>query len=297
MFPGQYSDGETGLSQNGYRDYDPTMGRYIESDPIGLLGGANTYAYADNSPANYADPSGRCPYCVVAGVGAATAAAADAFFQYKKNGCINWLQVAGAAANGAFLGFGTAIMVDAAALAAADALGALGGALAGAEGLGAAEGGLAGGEGLGAAGLTGGAEGLGAADAGVTGGEGLGATGGLTGGEELGAAEGGVADAAGSATPPNRIYSARVLIRSAEDPGPFHNFPESFNQQIFDQGTRTVTPNYYSVARPGLSSDAVMYRFPGSVNRFMNGVFEIGVRPSVSGNTEVIMHRFFNTNP
>jgi hypothetical protein len=86
------------------------------------------------------------------------------------------------------------------------------------------------------------------------------------------------------------------LIRSAEESGPFHNFPESFNQQIFNQGTRTVTPNYYNVARPGLGNDAVMYQLPGSVNG-ANGMFEIGVRPSVSGNTEVIMHRFFNPNP
>ncbi|MBI2570545.1 MAG: hypothetical protein HYV63_26385, partial [Candidatus Schekmanbacteria bacterium] len=113
-------------------------------------------------------------------------------------------------------------------------------------------------------------------------------------GEAAGAVASGAAKTVG--TPPNRIYSARELIRRAEEPGPFHNFPESLNQQIFEQGTRTVTPDFYNVARPGLSTDAAMYRFPGSVNG-VSGTFEIGVRPSVSGNTELIMHRFFRPNP
>lgn len=95
---------------------------------------------------------------------------------------------------------------------------------------------------------------------------------------------------------PNRIYSSRVLLRSAEESGPFHNFPESFNQQIFDQGTRTVTPNFWRTPKTGLGNDSIMYRLPGSVNG-VEGTFEIGVRPSVSGNTEVIMHRFFRPNP
>jgi RHS repeat-associated protein len=60
-FPGQYYDQETGLHQNYFRDYDPTLGRYIESDPIGLAGGINTYSYAANNPINLVDPDGMLP--------------------------------------------------------------------------------------------------------------------------------------------------------------------------------------------------------------------------------------------
>lgn len=57
-FPGQYYDAESGLIHNGYRDYESTTGRYIQSDPLGPWGGPNPYSYTGNSPLDYIDPSG-----------------------------------------------------------------------------------------------------------------------------------------------------------------------------------------------------------------------------------------------
>lgn len=93
-------------------------------------------------------------------------------------------------------------------------------------------------------------------------------------------------------TGPNRIYSARELIRRAEESGPFHNFPGSVDDVIFSQGQRTTMPGFWRTPRPGLSNDSIQYRLPGNING-TEGTFEIFVRPSVLGRTEVITHRFF----
>jgi len=58
------------LHYNYYRDLDPQTGRYVESDPIGLKGGVNTYAYVGDNPLQFSDPRGlvKCS-CKVEGNG------------------------------------------------------------------------------------------------------------------------------------------------------------------------------------------------------------------------------------
>lgn len=68
--PGQYFDKETNNHYNYFRGYDPSLGRYVESDPIGLRAGLNTYAYVGGAPLNYVDSLGldRCNCIALSGV-------------------------------------------------------------------------------------------------------------------------------------------------------------------------------------------------------------------------------------
>jgi len=79
-FPGQYEDEETGLHYTWNRYYDPSLGRFITSDPLGLSDGPSTYGYVHQNPVNAYDPDGlassisscanprNIPACVAAGI-------------------------------------------------------------------------------------------------------------------------------------------------------------------------------------------------------------------------------------
>ena len=58
-FPGQWFQTESGLHQNWMRDYDPTTGRYLEPDPLGLVDGASVYGYVNGNPGRWIDPRGE----------------------------------------------------------------------------------------------------------------------------------------------------------------------------------------------------------------------------------------------
>jgi RHS repeat-associated protein len=60
---------ETDKHYNYFRDYEPSLGRYLESDPIGLRGGINSYGYVYGQPLAYIDPTGESVGAAIALIG------------------------------------------------------------------------------------------------------------------------------------------------------------------------------------------------------------------------------------
>jgi RHS repeat-associated protein len=105
-FPGQYYDDETGMHYNYFRDYDPGIGRYVQSDPVGLLGGLNTYTYALADPVQNTDPLGLW---VPQAAGALINLGFEGYRQYRA-GEFDGGKLAVAAATGALGGFGSSVL-------------------------------------------------------------------------------------------------------------------------------------------------------------------------------------------
>ena len=113
-FPGQYHDSESGLHYNYHRSYNPTIGRYMRSDPIGLRAGTNTYAYAEHNPLRRYDPEGLVvPAVFIAG---AVVGAIGPIVGAVLAKDLSWGSVAGIVLGGAIgavsLGFGSAPLLS-----------------------------------------------------------------------------------------------------------------------------------------------------------------------------------------
>jgi RHS repeat-associated protein len=65
-YTGRRLDPETGLYYYRARYYSPTMGRFLQVDPVGMTPDLNLYAYAGNDSANHSDPSGLARVCTQA---------------------------------------------------------------------------------------------------------------------------------------------------------------------------------------------------------------------------------------
>ncbi|SFI65544.1 RHS repeat domain-containing protein [Jannaschia pohangensis] len=95
-FPGQWFQAESGLHQNWMRDYDPTTGRYMQADPLGLVDGASVYGYALQSPMRWTDPRGEfvCGgVCFAIAVVTVATVAVELYGAYQEDGCISGADV------------------------------------------------------------------------------------------------------------------------------------------------------------------------------------------------------------
>ena len=104
--PGQIEDPETGLHYNFRRYYDPSTGRYLTQDPIGLAGGDNQYRYGEADPANVSDPTGECPWCVAYAVCVASCMLTDVAINAMTGECNNFGDSAKGCAVGCAAGMG-----------------------------------------------------------------------------------------------------------------------------------------------------------------------------------------------
>ncbi|MFD4948868.1 DUF6531 domain-containing protein [Streptomyces sp. NPDC058409] len=129
-YTGQYKDpyvsGRLNLRD---RDYDPGNRRFTTTDPEPSTAGtpnSSPYAYANNDPANQSDPSGRCPLCVSAGIGAVIGAAVEGgiySYQHRNDGQFSWSGFGKAAGEGAATGAVAGLLMPGAGNAVARGLG------------------------------------------------------------------------------------------------------------------------------------------------------------------------------
>ena len=102
-FPGQWFQLESGLHQNWMRDYDPTTGRYLQADPLGLVDGASVYGYALQSPLMHTDPRGERILRLLQLVGIGSAGV-EVHRSLQDDGCLSAGEAFGIAGSFGFIG-------------------------------------------------------------------------------------------------------------------------------------------------------------------------------------------------
>jgi len=106
-FTGHQKDDATGLTYMQARYYDPTIGRFygVDPAPFSNVQNFNRFAYANNNPYRYTDPTGKCPNCIAAAVGGAIGFLGSIAIQtFTGDGEINWGTVGAATLSGAAIG-------------------------------------------------------------------------------------------------------------------------------------------------------------------------------------------------
>jgi RHS repeat-associated protein len=103
-YTGRRFDAESGLYYYRARYYWPQIGRFLETDPIGYADQLNLYAYVGNSPLMATDPTGKCPWCIGAAIGAVVGGGLELGRQYLSGEDVNLARVGIAALGGALAG-------------------------------------------------------------------------------------------------------------------------------------------------------------------------------------------------